>query len=198
MAGSMRSDIYSGLVATSADDDLRPVGFSGQFEEYQMHGTLRKIALVLSLLVCHMAQADGQDAPADRGEPVSVWLNLGFLSHHFQRNRGFRENNYGFGMQAAVSQAHSLLVGDFRNSDDAHSRYAYWAWQPLELGAIRLGLAAGATDGYPKMRNGKWFLAAIPMASVEHKAIGLNFTVIPGYKDRLHAAAVAQIKLRVW
>ena len=61
-----------------------------------------------------------------------------------------------------------------------------------------LGFVAGGFNGYPKMRRGDWFLAAIPVASYEYKNVGLNLAVIPSYKDRLYGALSFQLKIKVF
>ncbi|MBI4938091.1 MAG: hypothetical protein HY846_07725 [Nitrosomonadales bacterium] len=144
------------------------------------------------------AQNDDLEAPAGRGQIESVWINAGFISHHFERNKGLQGNNYGLGVQVALSQTLSAVAGQFRNSNDACSRYLGWIWQPYRIGLARLGLLAGGIDGYPKMQNGGWFPLVIPVASFEYKAVGMNITVVPGYQDKLHGAVAVQFKLRVW
>ncbi|MDH4285290.1 MAG: hypothetical protein OEV35_08230 [Gallionellaceae bacterium] len=128
----------------------------------------------------------------------SIWVNAGFHSYHFNRNKGLKENNYGLGVQVVLSQTRSVMAGEFRNSVDACSRYLAWVWQPYNIGPVKLGLLAGGMDGYPKMRDGGWFPFVMPVASFEYKAVGMNFTVIPNYKDRLDGAVAMQFKLRVW
>ena len=53
-------------------------------------------------------------------------------------------------------------------------------------------------DGYPYMRDGGWYAAALPLIAIEGERLGLNFTVIPTIKNRLHGAITFQFKLRVW
>lgn len=132
------------------------------------------------------------------GEAPSVWLNPGFYSYHFQRNMGFRDNNYGLGVQFQFSSSQSAVAGYYRNSEDFASHYIGWAWQPLSLGRARIGLVAVAMDGYPKMDNGRWFLGALPLVSFEYRRVGINFTVIPTYQNKINGAFVTQLKLRVW
>ncbi len=48
------------------------------------------------------------------------------------------------------------------------------------------------------MRNGGWFVAPVPVLAIEGKRLGVNLSVIPNYKDRLHGAFAMQVKLRVW
>lgn len=159
---------------------------------------MRRIAFLLFFAICQTAQGGDTPPPENRPDPLSVWVNPGFLSRHFERDKGFRENNYGLGVQVGLSRINSVTGGVFRNSDDAHSRYLGWIWQPCEIGIARFGLWAGALDGYPKMRDGGLFLAALPMVSIDYKAVGVNLTVMPTYKDKLHGALIAQFKLRVW
>lgn len=147
--------------------------------------------------VCFAAQAVHPDDPAGSGPIQSIWINPGFFTRHFERDKGLKENNYGLGVQVALSQTHSVIAGEFRNSDDACSRYLAWIWQPYQIGPARLGLLAGGIDGYPRMKNGGGFPVVIPVVSFEYKSVGVNFTVVPGYQDKLHGAVAMQFKLRV-
>lgn len=132
-------------------------------------------------------------------KPVSeLWLNPGFYSYHFQKNKGLNDSNFGLGGEYRYSTVSSVALGVFDNSDRQTSRYAGWYWQPLGVGAARFGAVVGAIDGYPKMQNGGWFLAVIPTASIEYKNIGANLMFVPSYKDRLYGAISLQLKLKVF
>lgn len=161
--------------------------------------TMREILFCLAAtcqMVSFAAQAGNLDERADTTQARSVWINAGFLSRHFERNKGLKENNYGLGVQVALSPTDSVIGGEFRNSNDACSRYLAWIWQPYAIGSVRFGLLAGAIDGYPKMKSGGWFPMVIPVVSFEYKVVGVNFTLVPGYKDRLDGAVAMQFKLR--
>jgi hypothetical protein len=125
-------------------------------------------------------------------------LNPGSYSYHFQKDKGLNNNNSGLGGEYRYSTVSSVTLGVLDNSDRQTSRYAGWYWQPLELGPVRLGAVVGGMDGYPKMRNGGWFVVAIPTASLEYKYIGANLMFIPGYKDRLYGAISLQLKIKVF
>ena len=60
------------------------------------------------------------------------------------------------------------------------------------------GVILGAFDGYPRMRNGGWFVAPLPLLAVEGKRFGANFTIVPNYGNRLHGAVAIQLKMKVW
>lgn len=126
-----------------------------------------------------------------------LWLNPGFQSWHYERGNDFNNNNYGFGAEYRFSTVASVTAGRFYNSDRAWSNYAGIYYQPWAIGPVRLGLVVGGFDGYPLMRDGGWFAAAIPMASYELGPVGLNVAFIPKYKDRLHGAISFQFKLNV-
>ncbi len=149
-------------------------------------------------LSVNAANAQSLESQCDPQEDVPIWLNAGLLSHHFDRNRGYREDNYGFGAQVEFTPENALMLGEFRNSDNATSHYVGWLWQPIQWGPVKLGGVAGGFDGYPLMRHGGWFAAALPMASIQEGPVGITLTVVPNYKDRLHGAIAAQFILRVW
>ncbi|HMN79610.1 MAG TPA: hypothetical protein PKA20_06735 [Burkholderiaceae bacterium] len=134
--------------------------------------------------------------PADYG--TQLWVNPGIHSFHFDRDKGLRENNYGLGLEAVVTPEHVLAAGRYRNSNDRMSSYAAYTWRPLQWGALRLGVMLAAFDGYPNMRDGGWFAAVLPAASLEYGRLGVNFTIVPTYQDKLNGAFAVQLKLRVW
>ncbi|QGZ37741.1 hypothetical protein IP92_02903 [Pseudoduganella flava] len=126
-----------------------------------------------------------------------LWVNPGFYSYHFDRNDGLDDTNPGIGAEYRFSTVAAATVGRFHNSDRAISNYAGIYYQPISLGPLRIGAVVGGFDGYPKMRNGGWFLAAIPVVSVEYERVGVNFAIVPSYKDRLHGALAIQLKFKL-
>lgn len=160
---------------------------------------IRRFALAFCfLLSCGVVKADEVDTQTQTNEKTTMWINAGMLSHHFDQNKKFREDNYGFGTEIAFSKRNSLTAGYFRNSDNDDSNYFGWVWKPLALGPARMGVVAALFDGYPRISNGGWFPAVFPVVSLEYHAIGVNLILIPTIGDRLHGAVVAQFKLRIW
>ncbi len=143
----------------------------------------------------------GVDAFAEESYP-KVWLNPGFYSIHFDRDEDLRENNIGFGAEFELSRNHALIVGTFLNSDDARTRYGAYEWRPLHWHPaetdVSAGLIVAALDGYPRVRDGDWFVAVLPMVSVQGKRFGVNAMVVPTIKDRLYGAVALQLKIRIW
>ena len=132
-------------------------------------------------------------------KPISeAWLNPGFYSYHFQREKGLNNNNLGFGGEYRYSTVSSVTLGFIDNSDRQTSRYVGWYWQPLGVGPARIGAVVGAMNGYPKMVNGGWFIAVIPTATIEYRNFGANLMVVPSYQDRLYGAISLQLKLKVY
>jgi hypothetical protein len=131
-----------------------------------------------------------------------VWLNPGFFSWHFDRTRDFREDNWGVGVEVVLAPDHAVMAGNYINSDRERSRYAAYQWRPLHWQPygidVSAGIALGVFDGYPKMRDGGWFITPLPVLAIEGKRLGVNLSIVPTIDDRVDGAVVLQIKLRVW
>ena len=159
---------------------------------------LLKILVCLGLATIPFT-SNAETSPIIESKPISeLWVNPGFYSFHFQRDKGLNGNNFGPGIEYRYSTTSSVTVGSFDNSDNQNSHFAGWYWQPIGLGPARLGMVVGVLDGYPKMKDGGWFPAVIPAVSMEYKMVGTNILIIPGYKDRLYGAISVQVKLKVY
>jgi len=131
-----------------------------------------------------------------------VWINPGLYSLHFDSSKGLRNNNIGLGAEVLLADDHGLMGGTFINSNGARTHYAAYEWRPLhwQFAGVNIGagIAVGAFDGYPKYRDGGWFVAPLPLLSIEGKTFGANIGVIPTVANRFDGAIAVQIKLRVW
>ena len=158
-----------------------------------------RLWLPFSLLLSLIAPpAQAADFSLVESEPRSeIWLNPGWYSLHFDRDRNLEDANPGLGLEYRYSTVYALTAGFFRNSDRRRSRYIGGYWQPLAFGPLRLGAAFGLIDGYPRMRDGGWFPTLVPTVSVESGRLGASVMVVPGYKDRLYAAVSLQLRLRL-
>ncbi len=157
--------------------------------------TLKSIgALALTLFACSGALA--QEAESTRRN--ELWLDTGFATYHFQSDKDLNGRNPGVGVEYKFSDTMAVTAGRFFNSDRQHSRYAGLYYQPWTWGGVRFGAVIGGFDGYPKMRDGGWFLAAIPAATFEYKRVGVNVAVVPTYKERLHGGISVQLKFKLW
>jgi len=140
------------------------------------------------------------DASAEPAFP-QVWLNPGIYSHHFDTGKGLRNNNIGFGAEVALAKDHGLMAGTFINSNRRRTHYGSYLWRPLhwEVAGLNVGagVLVGAFDGY-LYRDGGWFVAPLPMLSIEGKRLGANITLIPTVANRFDGAIAIQLKLRVW
>ncbi|GGY40423.1 hypothetical protein [Pseudoduganella albidiflava] len=157
-----------------------------------------KYALVGAMLMLAQAGAHANPFGVIESQPRGeLWVNPGFYSYHFDRGEGLDDTNPGIGAEYRFSTVASATAGRFRNSDRAISNYAGIYYQPFSLGPFRLGAVVGAFDGYPKHRDGGWFPALIPVVSVEYQRVGVNFAIVPSYKDRLHGALTIQLKFKL-
>ncbi len=156
-------------------------------------------ALFLSvLLAAPVAQADDLLTKIDPGLRSEFWLDTGFATAHFDSDKDLNGANKGLGAEYRWSGTMAATVGRFYNSDRQWSNYAGVIWQPYAVGPVRVGVAVAAFDGYPNMRNGGWFPAAIPTLTYEYKRVGLNVGIIPTYKDRLYGGVSFQLKFKLF
>ncbi len=164
--------------------------------------TSRSGATLLCAVFASLYAAGAQAGAAAEESWPQVWLNPGIYSQHFDSGKGLRNNNIGFGGEVMLSNDHILLAGSFINSNRARTHYAGYEWRPLhwkfsgvDVGA---GIVLGAFDGYPNYREGAWFVAPLPMLSIEGRRLGVNLGIIPTVKNRFDGALAVQVKLRVW
>lgn len=161
----------------------------------------KSIVLAAALLACSAGARAELANPFNLIESAplhQVWINGGFYSYHFNRDKDLNGSNGGIGAEYRFSTVSAVTVGRFYNSDRAYSNYAGMYYQPFALGPFRLGAVIGAFDGYPKTRDGGWFPAVIPTISYEYQRVGLNLAIVPSYKDRLYGALSFQLKLKVF
>jgi hypothetical protein len=147
----------------------------------------------LACLICAVSALGSARADVDASR---LWLNAGFYSAHFDTNKGLRNANPGLGFEYRIDDDWGATAGRFINSDDARSSYIGAYYQPWRWGTMKLGVVAGAFNGYPKAFNGGWFPAIIPAASFESGHWGLNVALVPPLKDRLYGALSFQLKFR--
>lgn len=158
----------------------------------------RVMALMAALaLQGTLARAEEVLTAVDTAPRRELWIDSGFATWHFNRDRDLNGANGGVGLEYKLRGDVALTAGRFYNSDRAWSNYAGAIWQPYAIGPVRLGVVAAGFSGYPHMRNGGWFPALIPAASIESGRLGVNIGVVPSYKDRLYGGISVQIKLKL-
>ncbi|RZL86113.1 MAG: hypothetical protein EOP82_31105 [Variovorax sp.] len=135
-------------------------------------------------------------AQSDLADLGKVWVNAGFYSYHFDRDKGLADGNPGFGIEWPLNETYSLTAGLFRNSDRLTSHYLGVYVMPFEFYGVKLGAVVGGFDGYPMSNDGGWFPALIPTAAIEGKNWGLNVAIIPSIRNRLYGAISFQLKYR--
>lgn len=154
------------------------------------------VRALVAALACTVSTAWAEEA-TEEPSANALWVNLGALTHHPNRDNGYNESNGGLGMEYRFRPDASVMLGTFRNSLYRDTNYAAVNWQPLSLGNWKLGLAVGVMNGYPGVENGGYFLAALPMASYEGKRFGVNFSVIPNVA-KIDGALIVQVKFRLF
>ena len=71
-------------------------------------------------------------------------------SYHFNRDAGYNNENWGLGFQYDPNNVYSANWGRFINSENDWSNYVTGTWYPLVYKKMRVGILAGAFDGYKK------------------------------------------------
>lgn len=159
---------------------------------------MRAVCFLLLAALAPLARADGLFTKIDPAARSEFWLDSGFVTAHFDSGKDLNGANKGLGAEYRFNGAMAATVGRFYNSDRQWSNYAGVIWQPYAIGPVRVGLVIAAFDGYPKMREGGWFPAAIPTLTYEYQRVGLNVGIIPSYKDRLYGGVSLQLKFRLF
>jgi hypothetical protein len=155
-------------------------------------------ATCMVLALAPVAHADDLLTKIDASPKSEFWLDSGFATYHFNRDKDLNGGNRGLGAEYRFSGTLAATAGRFVNSDRMYSNYAGVIWQPYALGPVRLGAAIAAFDGYPHMRDGGWFPAVIPTVTFEYQRVGVNVGIIPSYKDRLYGGISVQLKLKLF
>ncbi len=156
-----------------------------------------KALLLAFALACPLAQAQDIFTRIEPAPARELWLDSGFATFHFDRDKNLSGRNMGLGAEYRFRGDLALTLGHFNNSDRAPSNYLGAIWQPYAWGPVRLGAVAAAFNGYPRMRDGGWFPALIPVATFDYKRVGVNVGFVPSYKDRLYGGISVQLKLKL-
>jgi hypothetical protein len=160
---------------------------------------MRALLTVAALLACApLAHAQDWFTRIDAAPKSEFWLDTGFATAHFDSDKDLNGANQGLAGEYRFSGTMAATLGRFYNSDRQWSNYAGLIWQPYAVGPVRVGLALAAFDGYPNMRHGGWFPAAIPTLTYEYQRVGVNVGIIPSYRDRLYGGVSVQLKLKLF
>jgi len=125
-----------------------------------------------------------------------TWVNPGFYSYHFERDKNLKNTNTGLGIEVPFNDTYSLTAGVFANSDRATSHYVGVYVMPFDIGPFKAGAVVGGFNGYPNANHGGWFPAIIPVVAIEGPQLGLNVSFVPTVQDKLHGAISFQLKYR--
>jgi hypothetical protein len=148
--------------------------------------------------LCPLAHADDLFTRIEPAPAKQWWVDSGFATYHFDRDKDLNGANGGLGAEYKFRADLAATAGRFYNSDRQYSNYIGAIWQPYAIGPVRLGAVVGGFNGYPHMRDGGWFPALIPVATIEYERVGVNIGFVPTYKDRLYGGISVQLKFKVF
>lgn len=130
-------------------------------------------------------------------EARTLFISPGMSSYHFRSKAGFNNENWGIGFQVDFKGSYSLGAGRFKNSDRHKSNYLTATWYPLKIWQARLGLLGGIFDGYPREREGGWFVAGMPIINYSTETWGVNIAAVPTYKNHIQGAVIIQFLIAI-
>ena len=159
---------------------------------------MRVLLTLAALLAGAPVHAQDWFTKIDPAPKSELWIDTGFATAHFDSDKGLNGANKGLAAEYRFSGTMAATAGRFYNSDRRWSNYAGVIWQPYAVGPVRVGLALAAFDGYPNMRSGGWFPAAIPTLTYEYRRVGVNVGIIPTYRDRLYGGVSVQLKFKLF
>jgi hypothetical protein len=90
-------------------------------------------------------------------------------SYHFDRDRGYNENNYGLGVECGHWQ-----VGAYKNSEYGETAYAFYLTDS-KRDFVEFGLAGGVAVGYS-------YAPVLPIVALTARVGIARFVVIPPVK----------------
>jgi hypothetical protein len=125
-----------------------------------------------------------------------TWVNPGFYSFHFERDKNLNNVNTGLGIEVPLSNTYAFTAGVFENSNRATSHYVGLYVMPFDIGPFKAGAVVGGFNGYPNANQGGWFPALIPVIALEGQQLGMNVSFVPTVQNQLHGAISFQLKYR--
>lgn len=149
----------------------------------------REIALLMIIL---LALLWGSRAQAD------VYAEFGGVSHHFDRDAGYRERNPGLGIRWQANDEWGVAALRYRNSLNRDSTAITARWTPIQFAGARIGVVGGVVNGYGA--NGGGFVpVVVPTAAWQIGPVELGVIGWPSIEKRGVGGGVAlSVSLRIW
>jgi hypothetical protein len=122
-----------------------------------------------------------------------LWLNVNLASYHFDRTKGYNEQNLGIGAEYRRGDHLRFIGGEYDNSFNRTSWYAGAAYFTKPLIAVfgvdaRAGLAGGAVTGYDHTRP-----LLLPAISFERGRWEANIAFAPKASPKASALLALQL-----
>jgi hypothetical protein len=141
------------------------------------------------------------------GLASELHLILNGWSYHFERDRGYNENNYGIGFEYDFNQRGNwipLITGStFKDSNEQTSNYlGGGAKYRFLLGKDKKGLhidagAVGFVMTRKDRNDNEPFLGALPFVSVGNHFFAVNATYIPQVTPKTSALVYFQLMFKL-
>lgn len=107
----------------------------------------------------------------------SDWLSINWTSYHFDRKKGYNEENLGVLWEHKYNEEFRTGIGYIdKNSFGRHSTLVYGAWTPGDFWGSRWGGVFGFSTGYKED-------TVVPLVGIygtkEWKDVGINVQINP-------------------
>lgn len=127
---------------------------------------------------------------------AEIWGSLNLTSLHGKTDKSMNQSNFGLGGEYHIDGDLLYMAGAYRNSHRRTSGYILAGWTPLELGPMKIGLAGGLVNAYPKRNHGRITGAAALLVRMEGERFGANMFVIPPALKDSPVTVGFQVKIR--
>ncbi|MGC3963734.1 MAG: hypothetical protein QM803_10550 [Rhodocyclaceae bacterium] len=119
-------------------------------------------------------------------------ISVGGGSHHFERDLGLNEANYGLGYERDINEEWTWAAGVYKNSIKRASFYLLGNYYPFDLGAgFRAGLTGGLMSGY---HQSPIIPMLAPTLEWRGKWVAIQSYVVPTVKPYVDGAIIFQLK----
>ncbi len=135
----------------------------------------------------------GASRPFDSPSP-RIWLTLGWLSWHVDRDERKNWLNYGLGLEAEINERWALSAGGYRNTFDETSLYAGALWRFWRDEPFSAVVMLGVVNGYRHVNDRGLSPCAFPMIQWNGRKVGANLALVPPSAGKTDGLVALQLK----
>lgn len=121
----------------------------------------------------------------------NLWLSFGTLSHHFNREKDYRESHPTLGLTLKRESSNWHPIGGYyRNSLDKHSFYAGAIYRPQKWPC---GVILDVVTGYDLALTPR----LVPTCGIEYRRFGVDLLAIPKIPNVTSGLVAVSFRVRL-